>query len=672
VARLALVVAALLIVPVLPADAAVGDAKVNLRVLVVSDGGPAVEAIATELDREGVPFTKILLSAAGRPVIDAAYLASPGAPATAKFQSVVLPNENPFAAGSAEMAALVAYEKQYEIRQVDAYTWANPAVGLNYAGYVGTLDGTTGAVSAAGKTSGFGYLNGPVPFEDNSTSVVESYGYLASPLADDPATASHFEPLVTGVSPDGATTGSLVGAYTHDGRSELVVNFVYNAAQQQFRVLAHGMITWMTKGVHFGYDRNYFSVHVDDIFAADSRWSMDANCTPGDGCPIGADGESTVQTADIRMTAADVQNAVAWQAANGLTLDLLFNGQGSVDYAAANGADPLLTEFKAQKSQFRWTNHTYTHLFLGCEQNFAVVPWQCVKNTNGTTKWVTRATIQSQITQNRTFASTNGLSVPNNELVTGEHSGFFILPQQPQDNPNLASGFTNTGIAWAGTDNSRDPVQRKVGSALTVPRYPINIFFNVATKAEEVDEYNWIYTSRADGGSGICEDNPGTTTCITPLTAAQFDSYLVPLEARNALSHVLQNDPRPHYVHQSNLTEDRVIYPVLDQVVGQYKTIFAANAPIVNPRLSAAGTRIQQQNNWKSLVQAGTVSGYVRSGKVTVTGPSLSVVPITTPEGTRAGTSILAAAFGEKYAGERSAWQSVPLLSRTFTLTLPA
>lgn len=42
-------------------------------------------------------------------------------------------------------------------------------------------------------------------------------------------------------------------------------------------------------------------------------------------------------------------------------------------------------------------------------------------------------------------------------------------------------------------------------------------------------------------------------TCISPLDPATgFDEYIVPIETRIALSHVMANDPRPHYAHQSN------------------------------------------------------------------------------------------------------------------------
>ena len=44
-------------------------------------------------------------------------------------------------------------------------------------------------------------------------------------------------------------------------------------------------------------------------------------------------------------------------------------------------------------------------------------------------------------------------------------------------------------------------------------------------------------------------------------TTTGYTDYIVPLETRIALRHVLANDPRPHYVHQSNIAEDRIALP---------------------------------------------------------------------------------------------------------------
>lgn len=665
--RTALLTAGALIAALgIPSTAAHADAaapRIDLRVLVVSDGGPATEAIAAELDTAGTPYTEIDLTRPDRPVIDADYLADTvDGRERAKFQAVVLPNDNPFPANSAEMAALVAYERAYDVPQVDAYTYARPEAGLQYpvhGGYSGSVDGVQAEVTDAGRAGPFGYLDGPVPFEDNSPTVGESYAYLSTPVA-----GADFTPYVQAPIPGTTEQGSLVGEYRHDGRRELVVTFVYNRHQQQFRLLARGIVQWMTGGVHLGSSRNYFAVHVDDVLAADDRWNSELNCTPGD---VDCTDPDAVPD-PIRMTPADVDRAVAWQREHGFTLDLAYNGAGSVDHREdGDGTDPLADRFLAERNEFRWINHTYTHAFLGCEQDTTVVPWRCATHADGSTKWVSRNDISDEIALNRVWGQTSGLPLDNGELVTGEHSGLRVLPQQPADNPNLAPALADNGVTWLASDNSREPDQRRVAPATTVPRYPMNIFYNAGRAAEQVDEYNWIYTSRAQGGSGICEDNPATTTCLpAPLdTATGYAEHIVPLERRIALGHVLANDPKPHFIHQSNLAEDRIAYPVLDGVLDAYAALFAENTPVVNPRMKDIGVELQRRAAWRAAVRDGQVTAHRIGGTVTVEGPAGVAVPATMPEGTTRSGSV----FGGAYAGGRSGWTSPT--SAPLVLALP-
>jgi hypothetical protein len=647
------------VLPAAPARAA--GPRIDLEVLVVSDGGAPVSAIEDQLATEGVPYRTVDLRDPNRPVINAAFLADTvnGAP-RAKYQAVVLPNANPFT-DSAEMTALAGFERAFGIRQLDAFVFPGPGVGLNGPGYAGTFDGGSATVTANGLSGPFRYLRGPVRFEDNSPSVSESFGYLATPLPADPATGAAFVPYLTATA--GGQTGNPAGVYTRDGRSEMVLTFAYNAQQWQFRTIGHGIISWLTKGVHLGHARNYFSVHVDDVFLPDERWSIEHNCTPGEDCPAG------VTTDDIRMTAADVTETVNWQTRNGFPLDMYFNGHGSVEALAENGSDPLTSAFLSNRSRFRWADHTYEHLYLGCRQDFAVVPWRCQTDAAGNTVWASKDDIKQQIRQNRSWASARGLSVPASELVTGEHSGLRILPQQPVDNPNLAAALDETDVRWIGGDASRDKAQRAIGDAFTVPRYPMSVFFNTGTKREMADEYNWIYTSRANGGSGICEDNPATVTCIQPLDPATgYDSYIIPVDSRITLSHVLANDPRPHYAHQSNLTEDRILFPMLERILGDYRAAFAANTPVVSRRMADLGTELRRQGTWRSSMDSenNEVTAFVQDGRVTVQAPGGLAVPITVPENTLdcSGllggllcTPLLAGRFGEAYAGERSGYR---------------
>ncbi|MFJ3584045.1 hypothetical protein ACIPPS_17640 [Streptomyces sp. NPDC090127] len=669
-ARTAALVAAALLATVVPSAgasaAAPPDPRVDLTVLVVDDGGSAVEAIIAELRSTGVPYRRVDLADSGRPVIDAGFLSDTvsGRP-RAKYQGVVLPHESAFGPDSAEQAALTAYEQTFRIPQVDAYTWAHPGVGLDYTsegGWSGSLDGSTATVTTAGKAGPFRYLDGAVTFEDNDPTISESYGYAGRPregftsLLDVPAA--------------GGGRASLIGEYAHDGRRELVVTFAYNTYQRQFRVLARGIVEWLTEGVHLGQSRNYFSVHVDDVFAPDARWDAARNCTPGDfDCP-GGDGEAENP---IRMTAADATYAATWQKSAGFTLDMVYNGGQGEQWKTENGGtDPLAARLIADRAQYRWINHTYTHPFLGCVQDNSTVPWQCAKTAAGATLWTSRSTISGQIRDNHNWAIAKGISVDRTELVTGEHSGLRTAPQQPADNPHLSGALADNGVKWIASDNSREPQQRAVGAAKTVPRHPMNVYYNVGTAAEMADEYNWIYTSRADGGSGICESNPASTCLPAPLdTATGYAGHIVPQEARTALSHVVANDPRPHYVHQSNLAEDRLLYPVLDRVLADYRGLYADNAPLVNPRQRDVGVELERRAAWDRALAAGQVTAYRIGTAVTVKAPSGVTAPITAPEGTRKQLLLGTAVFGTAYAGARSSWTTPEVLQSTTTLKLP-
>ncbi len=182
-----------------------------------------------------------------------------------------------------EHAALAAFEQQFGVREVDAFTFPGAAVGLNTPTYAGPLDGVTATLSPAATGDAFRHLTGPVRFEDNDPAVTESFGYLSTPLPDDPATGSHFEPFLTAAAPGTATPAVLAGVYHRGGREQLVLPFAFNYHQLQFRVLAHGVVDWLTRGVHLGYWRNYLTVHIDDLFSADARWSTVGHCTPGEG-----------------------------------------------------------------------------------------------------------------------------------------------------------------------------------------------------------------------------------------------------------------------------------------------------------------------------------------------------------------------------------------------------
>ncbi|MFV0408083.1 MAG: hypothetical protein ACK5LN_14900 [Propioniciclava sp.] len=642
-------------------------ASIELNVLVLDDGSPMVAALADRLTREGVPITRMDLKDANRPELTEDYLLTVSATtARAHVSGIVGPDEALTVLTADERATLDRFAKAFGIRQVAAYTWPNPGLGLEdpkQSGYVGPVDGMRAMVTPYGAENGFAFLT-QVTLDDAKVDVSESYGYLSRPLT--PTPELEFQPMLTAPIPGTQEEGALMGVATQDGRETLILTFSVNPHQNHWRTIGHGVVSWITRGISTSYSRNYFSAHIDDVLLPDALWSVEGNCTIGNDCdpelyPADAPGATS------RMTAADVSTLLAWQRAANLKLDMAFNAAGTERVKAASGTDPLESALLADAGDLRWVNHTWDHRYLGCEQDFSVDPWRCEQN-EGAVAYIERSTLVEEIQRNNDYAAAAGLpGYDPAELVTGEHSGLASRPQLPQDNPDLAAALDETNVAWVATDASREFDIRRIGGAITVPRYPMNIYYNTETREQAVDEYNWVYTTVSDGGSGLCESRSEVMTCIKPLDLATgFGDYIVPTEARIALGHVLSNDPRPHYAHQTNLAGDGLLYPVLSAVVDAYRTDFAASAPLVNPSFAEAGQALTRQAAW-SGASDGVVT-VIEGHQLRITGESDAPVevPVTAPAGSRQGRS----AFGEAYGGEVSAWVHVEP-GRTVTIEAP-
>ena len=290
-----------------------------MLLLGASGSEPSFLAWQAQLRREGVPFDQ-LVATPGHAPITAATLSQTlaGGIQEARYQAIIvatggLPrcDENGCASSLAaeEWAALQAYEQTFHVRQLTAYTYPGADYGLNAPSFSGPLDGLDATLTAAGQAV-FPYLQGPVKVD------VGTYGYEAAPL--DPAT---FTTLLTGPNGD-----ALLGVFTHpDGREEMVQTFDGNQFQLHSHLLRHGQLAWVTRGIYFGDQRNYLELHIDDVFLPDDIWDVDAHATSYD--PADA----------VRMDANDVTRAVQWSQATGLRFDNLYNGGGSVAYAAEHG-----------------------------------------------------------------------------------------------------------------------------------------------------------------------------------------------------------------------------------------------------------------------------------------------------------------------------------------------
>ncbi|MEA2268168.1 MAG: hypothetical protein QOC64_778 [Solirubrobacteraceae bacterium] len=602
--------------------------RIDMRVLLLSADGKEATfgAWKAALEREGVPYDAKIADAEA-PFTDATF--ADYAANRARYQAVILATGDlvhrvdnpdgsssfPSALADSEWTALAKFEQTFGIRQISDSTTPSPAHGLNFATNTGPQDGNTGQLTATGLQL-FPYLKGPVPIDNASPTGVDSFGYQATPATlVAPAT---FDTLVSG--PGGS---AYLGIYTHaDGREEMVSTVDGNQFQIHNNLLRHGMLSWATRGVYLGHQRNYYEMHIDDVLLPDDRWDMTLNKTAVDGPTTASDEVQCGVTGGppcrpIRMTPADVTRLVAWQNTTGIKLDMVYNGGGSEQAKEDSGtnSDPLTDSLLASKSQFWWINHTFTHPNLDS---------------------LSQATLTSEIAQNTQWGLANGLPMDQTELVTGEHSGLH--------NPSMPAALSSTGIRWIAADNSREPTPYAIGPATTVPRYPSNVYYNVATRAEQLDEYNHVYLPPSLGGKCV---NTSTNTCRTaPATWSEYVSS----EADIMFRHLMGNDPRPHFAHQSNLVsevagEPGVLYDVVDAMLARYRAAFKPE--LVQLTQKQIGEEIDRQAKWRQDLAAGRVTAYLQDGEVHVTTTATMQVPIT---GTPAGAL---------YGGERSGWFTV-------------
>ena len=376
----------------LSAASAATPPTLDLKVLLIGDGSNDVTTAAWEaaLSNEGVPYTEV--TAAGSLGSETVTLPTLSSGTTGNFNAVVFADD-PADFASGQLTALYTYESTFQVRQVDGYAYPYPTLGQTYVGS-GVLDGTTGTLTAAGLAA-FPELKGPIPFDTGT------YGSWSTVTAGAP-----FTPFLTNAAGD-----VLAGVYQHPatdpqaGVSELALFFDYNSSQLQWLLLSPGLINWVTQNTHLGLYRNYFGQDIDDNFLADNQWSSQYQCTPAATdpvdytCPPAQQGVSPGTNGappDAQMSAADVAYVAAWEQQTGIKLNLLFNGIGActADTAAdesgavCNGSvtdkvgtftDPgqvvdssypndagLVNALLADKADFNWETHTWSHLFLGC------------------------------------------------------------------------------------------------------------------------------------------------------------------------------------------------------------------------------------------------------------------------------------------------------------------
>ena len=218
----------------------------------------------------------------------------------------------------------------------------------------------------------------------------------------------------------------------------MVETFDQNQNQLQAELLRHGALNWVTRGVYFGDQRNYYEANIDDNFLPDDSWST-ATTRPTTRRPM--------RCARDRPTSNTPPNG---RRHNKFRIDMLFNGGGSAqlrrdrDDRHRSAADGV-------------PDHTRTR------SAGSATPGITRTSTSAARR---RAYIEAELNQNNAWAaSALGLTAStsptaalgNNNpsvIVTGEHSGLAnLLPGNPGvvDPPNLSFAEAETAETAKGT-----------------------------------------------------------------------------------------------------------------------------------------------------------------------------------------------------------------------------
>lgn len=567
-------------------------ARVRMRLLLLGLTGqePAFLAWTEWLANAGATFDAVALNDPGH------RLALVDNSGDARFQAIIQAEAGllQIALDPAERAQLERMERHHGLRRLTAYTLPTTDMGLSAPHYSGPLTEGQARVTQAGRAV-FPYLRDRLPVDPGS------WVHLSSPIDTE-----QWEPLIA--DDDG---GVLVGIRrSPGGREEMVQTFSVNSIQAQGQILRRGQLDWLTRGIHLGLERNYLSVHVDDVLLANYSWNPEHH-------------ESESHPArTIRMSAEDARDAARWSRDRGMVLGLACNGAG------APAGDPLLEALLSERGIFRWLNHTYEHRDLDVADP---------------------AVVGAEIERNREWAAQVGIDMTPDSLVTGSHTGLAnlaVTPPRPH-NPALIAALRSHGIRYLASDASRpypapdggDPLPAGtpflLGTTVVVPRHPTALPHDAATGAQVLDRLRTL------GGS-----------------AASY-AELADAEARRIFKAVIGNDPRPHYFHQSNLIGARgpdaresapaLMLALLDAVLERYHA-HVVGLPLRQPTIAEVGRLLHRRQAWAALARTGSIDAFIDRRRVYLVNATGA-----TAEMPLAGTSL-----GEEYGGSRSGWILVP------------
>jgi hypothetical protein len=568
------------------------DNSVKLKMLVITTGDEIQDSglayIKPTLDEMGVPYD--VLNAATQSLtaetLSPAGCLSVTAGCVGSYNGIIVTNSDLASNFTpSEWDILHAYETNFHVREAVLSGWPGTYwdpnapfgiyldYGLAFSSIPAAPYNAQWTIPAANSKEVFEYVN------SNNPLPVTDFAFAAIPRADGTGPRDGTVPTVVPLlkTPSGEALVSVV-QYISAGQTtparEVLISTVSNASFLiHSQAMAYEFVNWTTQGVMVGARFHYMSAHLDDLFIPNELWDINTN--------------GTTPALTYRLNGNDINNAVAKQASfrlahptagNTFKLDFPFNGAGAVvDQNAttltANLTEDLVAAVVANKTQFRFISHTFTH----ADMDKAPIP------ANPSCDYPTMTTLaafRAEINRNRTVWGLLGLpeqAANNRVLVSGNHSGLKdrkctdvpelhpeMLNVQSDDipfvagaNPQFVTAAASRGVDYLASDTSQinQNIEQYIsgvndGSStdrLMLPRYPTSVFFNTINPDQLVDEYNYIFHDRFV--------NAGQDPCTIPGAICATRNYqeILAAEADTALRHILTFKKWPHFFHQTNV-----------------------------------------------------------------------------------------------------------------------
>jgi len=547
--------------------------------------------------------------------------------AQGNYYGVILTTTNLINGGSqslssAEIGALRTYQDTFGTREIVWYAFPAPALGYQWAdltNYAGSND-VPATFTDAGKQIFGSYVNTASPLTIGG----DAYHYLAPA-----ASATYLSQAGVGGSAtalltnaDNGEVDALALIYT-DSNGAQTLSLTFDSAPwlTHALVLAYGLVNWATQGVFLGERHVYLSPQADDFFIDDDEWTTSATTFSA---PVCTTPLSTYTGISYRMSGADLATFDQWldgtrgssTSAGALGFNLAFNGWGSTaqyldgfygdSYQQQDTLDP---EVPKVQQDFNWISHTYDHGNLDDMAD------------------TTTLTYTQELQYNDQVAASLPLTNFNvDDLVPPEYSGVR--------NPDFLSVAATSGISYIVVDSSHtgptptnpDPTNYSnpspntgfynayQPSILMLPRHPTNLYYNVTTPTEWLNEDQCIYPTGANG---------------------HVDTYqqLLDRESSRILTYLLTGDIDPLMFHVANLRAydgtHSLVSDLLDATLDKYNSYFTL--PILSPTMDTIGQDMASRMQYDAAGVSGTIARDTTGTwqTITISGTSSATVPVT-------------------------------------------